>query len=33
LTALSQRWGHGVEIEGQFRVQDEHLLSLIAIPC
>ncbi len=33
LTELSHRWGHGVEIEGQFSVQDEHLLSLIAIPC
>ncbi|EIK98309.1 4'-phosphopantetheinyl transferase [Pseudomonas sp. M47T1] len=32
LTDLSQRWCHGVEIEGQFGLHDDHLLSLIAIP-
>ncbi len=31
LTDLSERWGHGSELEGQFAVEGEHLLSLIAI--
>jgi len=31
LTDLSQEWGHGKELEGQFVVQGEQLLSLVAI--
>ena len=31
LTNLSSEWHHGKELEGQFSVQDDHLLSLIAI--
>ncbi|MOA21829.1 phosphopantetheinyltransferase component of enterobactin synthase multienzyme complex [compost metagenome] len=31
LTDLSPEWQHGVELEGQFCVQDGHLLSLISV--
>lgn len=31
LTDLSEEWHHGRELEGQFTVEDEQLLSLIAI--
>lgn len=31
LTNLSSEWHHGKELDGQFSVQDDHLLSLIAI--
>jgi len=31
LTDLSQEWKHGKELEGQFVVQGEQLLSLVAI--
>ncbi|WP_122563072.1 4'-phosphopantetheinyl transferase family protein, partial [Pseudomonas viridiflava] len=32
LIDLSREWHHGKELEGQFSVQDDHLLSLISIP-
>jgi Phosphopantetheinyl transferase component of siderophore synthetase len=32
LTDLSEEWHHGKEIDGQFSLFDERLLSLIAIP-
>ncbi|MCF5708876.1 4'-phosphopantetheinyl transferase superfamily protein [Pseudomonas syringae] len=32
LMDLSGEWHHGKELEGQFSVQDDHLLSLIAVP-
>ncbi|NIF19919.1 4'-phosphopantetheinyl transferase superfamily protein [Pantoea sp. Cy-639] len=31
LTDLSAEWRHGVELDGQFCVQDGHLLSLISV--
>ncbi|WP_350023097.1 4'-phosphopantetheinyl transferase family protein [Pseudomonas protegens] len=31
LTDLSEEWQHGRELQGQFAVQDDHLLSLVAI--
>jgi len=31
LTDLSAEWHHGVELEGQFCVQDGHLLSLVSV--
>ena len=31
LTDLSAEWRHGVELQGQFCVQDGHLLSLVSI--
>jgi enterobactin synthetase component D len=32
LTDLSSEWHSGKELEGQFSVQGEHLLSLVAVP-
>ena len=31
LTDLSLRWRKGVELEGQFRLTDKHLLSLVSV--
>ncbi len=31
LTDLSAQWRHGVELDGQFCVQDGHLLSLVSV--
>ncbi|KHL72706.1 4'-phosphopantetheinyl transferase, partial [Pseudomonas putida] len=31
LIDLSPEWRHGVELEGQFCLQDGHLLSLVSV--
>ncbi|MDE1167172.1 MAG: 4'-phosphopantetheinyl transferase [Pseudomonas sp.] len=32
LTDLNEQWHHGVEVQGQFSVEGERLLSLVSIP-
>jgi enterobactin synthetase component D len=31
LTDLSPQWRHGAELQGQFCLQDGHLLSLVSV--